>query len=201
MSLLAELQIPVRINVHPVEVEQGIPFDEDTRHASYDPEYVTRFWRILLQADGLLRRFRTTFVGKSSPPLFWWGSFDMSANRFSGRSAPERQYPARWMALADGHETSSAGFWPGSGRYLAPAFFSYTAPEPAGCRDAPIEPEPAFYHLDLSEFILPYEQVRLSPAPGKMVLDFYRSTYEAGATLAGWDRKALERPDPFPARD
>jgi hypothetical protein len=30
----------------------------------------------------------------------------------------------------------------------------------------------------------------------ELILDFYRSTCEVGATLAGWDRAGLERPDP-----
>jgi hypothetical protein len=200
MSALGELGIPVRITVVPVEVENTIPFDQDTAHASYDPDSVTRWWRVTLQVDRLLQRFRTNFVGKSSPPLFWWGSFDLSASRYSGRPGPPREWPARWMALADGQEQASAGFWPGSGRFEEPALFAYTNPEPPGCRVAPIKPEPAFFHPELSEFILPYEQVRLSPSPDQMVMDFFQSTYEVGATLGGWDRASLERPDPLPRR-
>jgi hypothetical protein len=62
-----------------------------------------------------------------------------------------------------------------------------------------IRPDAAYYHLDLGEFILPYETVRQSASPDQMILDFYRSTYEVGATLGGWDRDALERPDPLHA--
>jgi hypothetical protein len=48
-----------------------------------------------------------------------------------------------------------------------------------------------------TESILPYEAVRLAPSPDQMILDFFQSTYEVGATLAGWDRAALERPNPL----
>jgi hypothetical protein len=104
------------------------------------------------------------------------------------------------MALGGDQEQASAGFWPGSGTVHEPAFFAYTYPEPPGCREATIRPDAAIYHPDLSEFILLYEEVRKSPSPDQMILDFFRSTYEVGATLAGWDRAALERPDPLPHR-
>jgi hypothetical protein len=200
MAALDSLGLGVTITTNPVEVENTIPFDQDHVHASYDPDYVTRWWRILLQVDRLLQAYRTPFVGKSSPVLFWWGSFDLSETRFSGRPAPKREWPARWMALGADQEQASAGFWPGSGKLQAPAFFAYTYPEPPGCPDATIRPDAGFYHPDLSEFILPYDEVRLSPSADQLILDFFQSTYEVGATLAGWDRATLERPDPLPHR-
>ena len=39
--------------------------------------------------------------------------------------------------------------------------------------------------------------LKTSSSPDQLVLDFFRSTYELGATLGGWDRVALERPDPL----
>jgi hypothetical protein len=57
-------------------------------------------------------------------------------------------------------------------------------------------PDVAYFHPELAEFVLPYERVRHSDDPDQIILDFYRSTYEVGATLAGWDRQALEREDP-----
>jgi hypothetical protein len=200
MEALGELGIHVQITTNPVEVENTIPFDQDNEHSSYDAEYVTRWWRILLQADRLLQQYRTPFVGKSSPVLFWWGSFDLSETRFSGRPAPEQDWPTRWMALGGDQEQACAGFWPGSGKVEAPAFFAYTYPEPPGCREAAIQPDPAFYHPDISEFILPYEEVRRSASPDQMILSFFQSAFEVGTTLAGWDRTALERPDPLPHR-
>jgi len=200
MAALDSLGLGVTITTNPVEVENTIPFDQDHVHASYDPAYITRCWRILLQVDRLLQAYRTPFVGKSSPVLFWWGSFDLSETRFSGRPAPKREWPARWMALGADQEQASAGFWPGSGKLQAPAFFAYTYPEPPGCPDATIRPDAGFYHPDLSEFILPYDKVRMSPSPDQLILDFFQSAYEVGATLAGWDRATLERPDPLPHR-
>jgi len=196
MAALQALGIQVQITTSPQEVENTIPFDQDQVHASYDPDAVSRWWQIVLQTDRLLQKYRTPFVGKSSPILFWWGSFDLSENRFSGSAAPERAWPTRWMALGGDQEQSAAGFWPGSGTVREPAFFAYTYPEPPGCREATVRPDAAIYHPDVSEFVLPYEAVRRSTSPEKMILDFFQSTYEVGATLGGWDRAALERPGP-----
>jgi hypothetical protein len=147
MAALGELGMQVQIRTMPVEVENTIPFDQDQIHASYDPAYVTRWWRIVQQVDRLLQQYRTPFVGKSSPVLFYWGSFDLAETRFSGRPAPERAWPTRWMALAEDQEQASAGFWPGSGRAQEPAFYAYTYPEPPGYREAAIQPDGAYYHL------------------------------------------------------
>jgi len=193
MTNLESLGISVKINTQPVEVDNGIPFEDDQVHAAYDPVYVHRWWRILLSVSRLLERYRSPFVGKSSPVQFWWGSFDLATTRFSGRPAPPREWPARWMALGADQEQNLAGFWPGNDKLPEPAFVAYTYPEPPGCRIAPISPEAAFFHPELAEFVLPYEKVRLEPDPDQMILDFFRSTYEIGANLAGWDRTALER--------
>jgi hypothetical protein len=104
------------------------------------------------------------------------------------------------MALGADQEHASAGFWPGNEKFRAPAFFAYAYPEPPGCREAAIEPDSAFYHLEMSEFILPYDAVRESASPDQVVLDFFQKTYEVEAGLAGWDRAALERPDPLSER-
>src|SRR5205085_201226 len=87
MATLAAMEIQVRIWRMPVEIPNPIPFDEDTQHASYDPEQVGRFWRILQSTNRLFQEFRGRFIGKASPVHFFWGSFDMAVTRFSGRRA------------------------------------------------------------------------------------------------------------------
>lgn len=90
---------------------------------------------------------------------------------------------------------SSCGFWPGTpgGPVQEPAYYAYCVPEPAGFAKAAVRPAGASYNRTLGEFILPYEAVRIAADPDAMLLDFVQSTYEAGATLARWDRTALER--------
>jgi hypothetical protein len=91
------------------------------------------------------------------------------------------------------HEVISAGFWPGGGDIQGAAFYAYAAPEPPGFAEQPVEPKAAFYHPQLHEFLLMYDDVRCAALPRQALLSFMQSTYEAGAKLARWDRKELER--------
>jgi hypothetical protein len=195
MAVLDELGLSVRFRPVPDEVEHPIPFAEDRQHASYDPEQVNRFWRALLQADRILKRFRGRFLGKSSPVHFFWGSFDLSLARFSGRRAPARPGADRMMQEATSHEEISAGFWPGSGSVPEPAFYAYAAPEPPGFAAAPVKPQAAKYRREISNFVLPYETARTAATPDEIVLEFFQSAYEQAAELAGWDRAMLDRPE------
>ena len=74
-----------------------------------------------------------------------------------------------------------------------PAFYVYAAPEPAGFAEQKVKPAAAFYHPQMKEFLLMYDDVRQADSPREALLDFLQSTYEAGANLAHWDRKELER--------
>ncbi len=192
MAMLRSADINVKIWRMPVEVPDPIPFDEDRIHASYDPEYAHRLWQILASSNQVLAEFRSRFIGKSSPVHFFWGSFDLAVTRFSGRRAPPRPGTDSITVEAYSHEVSSVGFWPGNKTQEA-VFYSYAAPAPEGFADRPIRPSAALYDKQLGEFILPYEDVRKSPSPEAALLEFCQSTYDAAATLAKWDRKALER--------
>ena len=192
MAVMRGLSLPVRIWPVSVEMPEAIRLDADTSHASYDADQANRFWRILVEAERVFSGTRCTFVGKSSPVHFFWGGMDLAVTRFSGRPAPPREGPA-FMREAYSHEVISHGFWFGSAPLLEPAFYAYAVPEPAGLRDARIEPEAAFYHRELGEFILPYEAVRTAPDPDAAIRRFVATTYDRAATLAGWDRRALDR--------
>ncbi|HET9315444.1 MAG TPA: DUF5996 family protein [Vicinamibacteria bacterium] len=198
MDEMEKLGLPVRINKRPNEVADPVPFDEDEAHAAYDPEYASRFWRTLVQCERVFRAFRGRFVGKSSPVHFFWGAPDLAVTRFSGRRAPEHpggipNLPDRVTREAYSHEVSSAGFWPGGGPLSHPVFYSYAYPEPPGFPDATVRPREASWSPDLREFLLPYDVVRVAEDPDAVLLEFLQSTYEAAATLAKWDREALER--------
>jgi hypothetical protein len=197
MRKLEDMGLPVRIWSTPVEISAPIPFERDTVHQSYDPEYANRFWRLLVQVHRVFTDCRCSFVGKSSPAHFFWGSFDLAVSRFSGRPAPPRDGPA-FMREAYSHEVISHGFWPGTASVIDAAFYAYAVPEPDGMKAAVVEPTGAFYHPDLNEFVLPYEVVRQSPSPEAALAAFVNSTYDRAASLAGWDRAALERPVPRP---
>jgi hypothetical protein len=193
MSALGSLGIEVKIWHMPVEVPNPIAFDRDTQHVSYDREYVARFWRILVLINAIFEEFRSGFIGKNSPVHFFWGSFDLAVTRFSGRRAPPREGADSITREAYSHEVISAGFWPGGGDIKGAAFYAYAAPEPAGYGQAAVRPSKAFYHPQMKEFFLMYDDVRLDSSPRSALLDFLHSTYEAGANLAKWDRVELER--------
>jgi uncharacterized protein DUF5996 len=197
-SALHSLGIDVSIWKMPVEVAGAIPFDQDTVHRAYDPEYAQRFWRVLASVDEVFKVFRSRFVGKSSPPQFFWGSFDHAVTRFSGRKAPPRNDAdpvlRRIMQEAYSHEVISAGWWPGGGEVNDAAFYCYAAPQPQGFEKQPLRPQQAFYHPGLGEYVLMYDEFRKAKSPTGTLLEFLESTYEAGADTGKWDRAALERP-------
>jgi hypothetical protein len=199
VAALRSLGIEARIRPVPVEVETAIPFGVDREHASYDAAAATRCWRVLVQADRVLKQFRGRFGGKASPVHFFWGSFDLAATRFSGRPAPRHRggapnCPDYVMVEAYSSECSSVGFWPGGGAVPEPVFYAYAYPEPAGYAEHPVRPAAAHYSRELGgEFILPYEAVRCAAAPDEALLEFCQSTYDAAADLGRWDRAALDR--------
>ena len=195
IATLEDLDVRVRINPRPQEVETAIPFPEDTVHHSYDPVAANRFWTALVQADRVMRVFRSRFIGKVSPVHFFWGGPDLAVTRFSGRRAPKHPggVPncADWVQeLAYSHEVSSCGFWPGGSD--EGTFYSYAYPAPDGFGDRPVEPAEARYDAALGEFVLPYAAVRTASDPDAMLLSFFQSTYEAAADLARWPRAELE---------
>ena len=199
MAVLWMHDIVVSINPQPVEIPGAIRCDEDELHAAYDPEAVRRWWQIMLSTERVLQRYRSQFVGKSSPTQFFWGSFDLNQTRFSGRPAPEPVGAPRFMRLAEDQENAACGFWPGNvnmgGVTLGePAFYAYIYPEPEGYRQSPMRPEAAYFNEQLGEFILPYDAVQRSSDPEQTLLEFFQSTYEAAVRFALWDRAALERP-------
>ena len=193
MSALRSLGIEVKISTLPCEVPNPVRFERDMQHASYDREYAHRLWKILVLCDTIFKEFRAGFIGKDSPVHFFWGSFDLCVTRFSGRRAPERPGADSITREAYSHEVISSGFWPGGGDVKGAAFYAYAAPEPPGFAEEKVKPAAAFYHHGMKEFLLMYDDVRLAALRREALLSFLESTYEAGANLARWERKELER--------
>ncbi|MCY1015509.1 DUF5996 family protein [Pyxidicoccus sp. MSG2] len=196
MATLRSLGVEVRIWDVPVEIpDDTTRFSEDRHHATYQPEYVQRWFQALLQSALVLEEFRTRFTGKCSPVHFFWGGFDLAVTRFSGRLAPER--PGADIITRESYceEVCSAGFWPGTPETKGAAFYSYAAPEPEGYSTASVRPAAARYDQGgFNEYLLTYDDVRRAGNPRALLLDFFQSTYDACADLGGWDRARLERP-------
>ncbi len=188
-SNLAKLGIEANIKAVPYEAPSTTPFAEDTENCSYDKEYVERFHKTLVAVDDVLEEFRGRFIGKSTPVHLFWHSFDLALTRFSGKRVTPREGAGMVEREAYSHEVISFGFWFGDDNIPAPAFYSYTAPEPAGLADEPLAPASASWqeangsHMAL----LMYEDVRTSGNPRETALDFLESAYQAGAKSAGWN--------------
>jgi hypothetical protein len=183
MSSLEGLGRASTIYAAPNEIADAIPFLDDVAQRPYDRDAVNRLWRILRRSHEVLSAFRTGFIGKCSPVHFFWGGMDLAVTRFSDRVAPP--HPGGIPHLPDGvtreaysHEVSSAGFWPGNGLDHA-AFYAYAYPEPSTFRSAAVQPEAAYYHDALKEFILPYDAVRTAADPASTLMQFLQWTYDA----------------------
>jgi len=191
MEKLKAIGVEVKIWTQPVEMEFKTHFEKDNLVREYKPEYVDRFWKILLETDSVAKQFRSRFSGKVSPVNFFWGSFDLAHTFFSGRMAPAHpggvpNVGDQVMSEAYSRELCSFGFWPGEG-LGEPAYYAYSYPEPAGYKEQKVKPEAAYYHIDIKEFILPYEAVRTSENPSQALLSFIESTFEAAFSLQKWD--------------
>ena len=200
-AVLRSLDIHVCIRPVPVEIPWVTPFPDDIMNRSYDAEQVNRFWRVLRSIEPVFEEFRARFRGKCSPVHLFWGSFDLAVTRFSGRRAPLREGVSVIERDAYDEEVFSLGFWPGeawASRALTDvvdaSFYAYMVPEPPAFAKELITPAAAYYSPRLKELLLPYELTRVAPDPRQMILELAESAYDAGSTLAGWDRDALAYP-------
>ena len=198
-DLLRRAGVTTDISGAPNEVEEAIPFREDTADREWDSATLTRIHRAFSDANRVFERFRTGFVGKSSPSHLFWGSLDLAVTRFSGREAPLHpggfpNLPDRVTREAYSHEVASAGFWLGGGGVDEAAFYAYGYPTPDGLGNRQVRPDAAFWQADLGEFVVPYAAVRQSADPDATLLQFLEDSYAAVADLGEWDRDALEIP-------
>ena len=196
VTILERHDLPSTFNGTPNEVPDPIPFAEDKTPRDYDRHSAECFREAIAAMLPVFARFRAGFSGKASPVHFWWGSFDLTVSRFSGREAPPHPggipgLPDRITREAYSNEVSSAGFWAGGVTAAEPFFYSYIYPEPDGFRGADIAH--GSFDETFGEFVLPYAKVRAEGDPDRMLMEFFQSTYDAAAELARWDRAALER--------
>jgi hypothetical protein len=190
---LRGLDLDVNILESPFGVPTTTPFPDDREHASYDPDAVERYWRILDWSDHVFEEFSGWFCGKTSPVHLFWHSLDLAVTRFSGRRAPPLPDADAVTQEAYTHEVISFGFWAGDQNLGEPSYYSYTAPEPEGLRDQPLHPAQASW-IEFgpgSLAILPYDDVRTADDPRATLLAFLESAYEAGAETAGWNQGDL----------
>ena len=188
-SNLAKLGLRPEIKAEPYEAPSTTPFADDHENCSYDKEYVERFHKVLVAVDDIFEEFRGRFTGKSTPVHLFWHSFDLALTRFSGKPAPPVDGANMVTREAYSHEVISFGFWFGDDKensVAAPAFYSYTAPKPAGLENEPLQPDAAFWTPDGGMALLMYDDVRKADDPRVEVLAFLESAYQAGGKCGDW---------------
>ena len=188
----------VEINPTPQEVSWTVPLDEDDEHASYDTGAVASYFEAATQAALVLAAFRAPYRGRSTPVNAWWGSFDLAVNMFSGRPAEPPSTDYLFRNAMDSEEVA-IGWWPGDERYGKAAFYAYAHPAREGFADARIAP--ARWDAALGEYILDWDDVRSSPDPRAVALEFARSAFSYACSVCGWDSalaaSAEGRPPPL----
>jgi hypothetical protein len=206
LAALAAVGVRVDIdNPRPFDLPDAArPFAEDTEHAAYDPVLVNRCWQVSSQVTLVLEEFAARFSGKASPVHHFWHGFDIAHSRFSERHIDQPPEVDPVTREAYSREVISFGFWFGDDTFTEPAFYSYTAPEPAELAGEPLSPASAQWiaRNDSHLAVLRYDEARAETDPRAAVLAFYESAYQAGARRAGWDIARLACPggitDPHP---
>jgi hypothetical protein len=184
LAAVGELVGPVGIDPTPQEVSWTVPLDEDDEHASYDTDQVTSYFAAATQAALVLAEFRAPYRGRATPVNAWWGSFDLAVNLFSGRPAEPPSSDYLFRNAMDSEEVA-VGWWPGDGRYGKAAFYAYAYPARDGFADAQLPR--ARWDAVLGEYILDWDDVRSSPDPRAVALEFARSAFAHACSVCGWD--------------
>jgi len=141
LSTLKELDINVKINGKPFDLNIDKRFSEITEYHHYNKEYVTAYWKTFLWVSSVFKEFSGRFYGKTCPVHLYWHSMDLAVTRFSGKKAPAMPAEARTSDKdAYSHECISFGFWAGDDNVQEPAFYSYTFPAPENLDNQPLEP-------------------------------------------------------------
>jgi uncharacterized protein DUF5996 len=81
---LRSLGIDAAINTKPFELDDEYTLDDNTLHCICEQEYVRRYHRVLLWANGVFKEFAGRFSGKTSPVQLYWHSLKAYAS--SGQS-------------------------------------------------------------------------------------------------------------------
>lgn len=186
---LSDLGIVVDILAEPYDLSDNVPFSECIHHHSYDPDYVHRFWKILLQVDRVFKEFSGRSYSKTCPVHLYWHHLDLAVTRFSGKRGPEMPDAKAADRDAYSHEVISFGFWAGDADVRFPAFYAYTYPSPEGLDQEPLSPDAAEW-IDSNGSpmaFLSYDVLRESENPEGALMEFLESAYQAGAKKAGWD--------------
>ena len=194
-NTLNKLGIDVQIKAKPYDIVSKLPFESNHTDKSYDAEYVGRYFNALVSINTVFEQFRAKFFGKSTPVQLYWHHFDLVVTRFSGKVAPEKDWPTNVEREAYSHEVVSFGFWPGEEVVREAAFYAYLYPEPDDLLNQKLAPAAASWNTDpgYAMAFLPYDSVRKSRNPSDDIMSFLESVYTAGCAVGGWDAGCFKK--------
>ncbi|HWX96100.1 MAG TPA: DUF5996 family protein [Solirubrobacteraceae bacterium] len=176
----------VEINPTPQEVPWSVPLDEDEEHARYDTRQVGSYFSAATQAALVLAAFRAPYRGRSTPVNAWWGSFDLAVSLFSGEPADPPSDDFIMRNAMDAQEVA-VGWWPGDQRYGRAAFYAYAHPAPDEFAAATLSPPAARWEQALGEYVLDWDDVRVSADPRADAVEFVRSAFRHACEVCAWD--------------
>ena len=187
----------VAINPTPQEVPWQVPLDEDYEHATYEPAQVATYFEAATSAALVLAEFRAPFRGRSTPVNAWWGTFDLAVSLLSGQPA---EPPSDDFIVRNGGDAQQVeiGWWPGDPNHDRAAFFAFAYPTPDGFADADLSPAAARWDGQLGEYVLEWEEIRESPDPHALALEFARSAFRHACTVCEWDPELAATADGVP---
>jgi hypothetical protein len=197
LEAVERLAGPVEINPTPQETPWDLPLDEDREHSTYDTGEVETYFEAATQAALVLAEFRAPYRGRSTPVNAWWGTFDFAVHLFSGRPAdpPSDDFIIRNAGDA---QQVSVGWWPGDPKHTEAAFFALAYPAPAGFGEASLSPAAARWDEQLGEYVLEWEDIRETPDPHALALEFARSAFRHACEVCGWDPALAATADAVP---
>ena len=144
------------------------------------------YFEAATRAALVLAEFRAPFRGRKTPVNAWWGTFDLAVNLFSGRPADP---PSDDFIMRNGGDAQqiSIGWWPGDPSHEKAAFFAFAYPTPDAFADASLDPAAARWDAKLGEYVLDWEDIRESPDPHALALEFARSAFSHACGVCDWD--------------
>lgn len=188
LGALDSLAGAIEIDPTPQEVPWTVALDEDEEHTRYEPHQVASYFAAATRAALVLAAFRAPYRGRSTPVNAWWGSFDLAVNLFSGLPANPPSDDFIMRNAMDAQEFA-IGWWPGDPRYGHAAFYAYVHPPAEGFATGSLEPSTARWEEDLGEYILDWDDVRRSPDPHAVGLEFARDVFRHACVVCAWDPK------------
>lgn len=187
MGALDYIGMPTEINTTPQEFYDETPFDQDTKHHSWDREAVAIYLENLHFAYRSLSRFLAPFRGKRDMPEFWFGTMDLSGSVFAGQAAPYSGTDVIGVNCFD-EKFMEFGFWPGDVKTSKPSFFGMPYPFMASIDSysSMLKPDRAQFQARQNEFILTLEDAFSYPDPEQAVVDMCRTSFEIVQRIDRW---------------